>query len=216
MTGQAADVNDPSAKKKRMRKPGVARRAAILKAAADLFLEQGYERTSLTQILERAGGSKSLFYEQFGDKAGLFRTVVIELCVAMFEPLTQTKPAGTTPREVLTELGRLFLDILWNEDVLQLSRIVYADGSRNPEIADVFFACGYDDGYARLAAYLETIAPKPIDLETRLHLAMMFLSMMQGDGYDRRLAGTAKQRSREELHRQIDWSVEWLLWKVGA
>jgi AcrR family transcriptional regulator len=209
MTGPPRGVNT-----RPMRKRGAARRAAILKAAAELFLEQGYERTSLAQIIERAGGSKSLFYEQFGDKAGLFRTVVVELCVAIFEPMNESAPVARTPREALTQLGRSFLEVLWNEDVLALSRIVYTEGTRNPEIADVFFACGYEDGYARLAAYLAMIAPRPMPEGERLSLAMMFLTMLPGDAYDRRLAGASSQRSAAELERQIAWSVEWLLWKL--
>lgn len=194
---------------------GSARRKALLKAAAELFLKQGYERTSLAQIVDRAGGSKSTVYGQFGDKAGLFRTVVLELCEEMFEPLSEGLPAVNDPATMLTEVAWRFLDMLWGADVQALSRIVYTEGARNPEIADVFFESGYEEGYRQLSVYLSRIAFGLSD-ERALLLARMFLTMLPGDAYDRLLAGASVQRTRAELDSQVALSVEWLLWKLEA
>ncbi|MEM7797667.1 MAG: TetR/AcrR family transcriptional regulator [Chloroflexota bacterium] len=194
---------------------GAARRKALLEAAADLFLKQGYERTSLDQIVERAGGSKSTVYNQFGDKAGLFRTVVIELCAEMFAPLSEGLPPAGNPAEVLTTVAKLFLEMLWGDDVQALSRIVYTDGVRNPEISDVFFETGYEEGYRQVAAYLRQVAPNLSD-ERSLLLARMFLTMLPGDAYDRLLAATTIQRTQAEIDSQIALSVEWLMWKLEA
>ena len=192
-----------------------ARREALLRAAAELFLRQGYERTSLTQIIKQAGGSKATVYEQFGDKAGLFRTVVIELCDAMFEPLGNQSPTNAEPRAILTEIGRTFIELTWGEDVRALSRIVYTEGGRNPEIADVFFENGYEEGYRQLSGFLLSLSENLSESEA-LELARMFFAMLPGDGYDRLLAGSSVQRSSEELERQIELSVEWLMWKIEA
>ncbi len=193
---------------------GSARRAAILEAAAALFLENGYERTSLDSILERTGGSKASVYANFGSKAGLFRMVVLELCDEMFASLSGGIPANEGPKEVLNKVAQRFLKILWGSDVLALSRIVYAEGGRNPEIADVFFENGYEEGYRQLADYLGLISTGLSD-DTLLELSRMFLTMLPGDAYDRLLAGCSVQRSHAELERQIAISVEWLLWKLG-
>ncbi len=192
---------------------GSARRAAVLKASAELFLEQGYERTSLAQIIERAGGSKSTLYAQFGDKAGLFNTVVIELCQAAFGPLSKGFPDKGAPEDLLKEIARRFLDMLWGEDVLALSRIVYTEGGRNPEIADVFFDQGYEEGYAQLSGYLRAVTPGLTQYRA-LTLARMFLTMLPGDAYDRLLAGTTTQRTKAELNEQIEISVDWLMWQL--
>ncbi len=47
-------------------------RAALLTAAADLFAERGYERTTLRDIGERAGVDAALVARYFGSKAGLY------------------------------------------------------------------------------------------------------------------------------------------------
>ena len=47
------------------------RRRAILASARALFVEQGYEKTTLGEIVERAGGSLATVYKLFGNKDGL-------------------------------------------------------------------------------------------------------------------------------------------------
>lgn len=50
-------------------------RRAVLDAAHDLFLEQGYGATTLEQIAERAGVSKPTVFNAVGNKVEVFRTV---------------------------------------------------------------------------------------------------------------------------------------------
>ncbi|MEL6103727.1 MAG: TetR/AcrR family transcriptional regulator [Pseudomonadota bacterium] len=192
---------------------GAARRAALLKAAAELYLQQGYERTSLSQIIDAAGGSKATLYDQFGDKAGLFRTVVVELCQEMFQSASGPIPQDAQPTDILRTIASQFLAMLWGPDVQALSRIVYTEGGRNPEIADVFFENGYEEGYRQLADFLVQMSDD-LNEEDAMSYARMFLTMLPGDAYDRLLAGASVQRSQAELESQIEMSVEWLLWKT--
>lgn len=49
--------------------PGATRRLVV--AAVDLFTEQGYDATTVAQIAERAGVTKSTFFRHFSDKREL-------------------------------------------------------------------------------------------------------------------------------------------------
>lgn len=53
-----------------------ARRQAILAVASEIFLENGYERTSMSMIAERLGGSKATLYNYFKSKDELFLAVL--------------------------------------------------------------------------------------------------------------------------------------------
>ncbi|NBP52464.1 MAG: TetR/AcrR family transcriptional regulator, partial [Actinobacteria bacterium] len=44
------------------------KRAAILRRAAELFAEKGYDRTSMTEIAAALGVSKALFYHYYPSK----------------------------------------------------------------------------------------------------------------------------------------------------
>jgi AcrR family transcriptional regulator len=61
-------------------------RERIVVAAVDLFTEQGYDATTVAQIAERAGVTKSTFFRHFPDKR--------ELLVAGQETLSRLLAAG--------------------------------------------------------------------------------------------------------------------------
>jgi AcrR family transcriptional regulator len=78
--------------------PGARERLVV--AAVDLFTEQGYDDTTVTQIAERAGVTKSTFFRHFPDKR--------ELLVAGQETLSQlladgiaAAPAAASPLEAV-------------------------------------------------------------------------------------------------------------------
>jgi TetR/AcrR family transcriptional repressor of nem operon len=56
---------------------GRATRERIVGAAAELVNERGIAETSLDDVLERAGASKSQLYHYFEDRAALLRAVVV-------------------------------------------------------------------------------------------------------------------------------------------
>ena len=55
-----------------MRKRGESRRTAIIAAAAQAFADQGYGRTSISDIVFRCGGSRQTLYHRFPSKNELF------------------------------------------------------------------------------------------------------------------------------------------------
>ncbi len=54
------------------------KRQAILKAAADVFREVGFERASMSEIRARIGGSKATLYNYFPSKEKLFFEVMYQ------------------------------------------------------------------------------------------------------------------------------------------
>ena len=62
------------------RKTGkAATQEAILIAATQLFMERGYERTTVADVAERAGVSRATVFWHFSDKGGLFREAFVRL-----------------------------------------------------------------------------------------------------------------------------------------
>jgi len=55
-----------------------AKREGLLRAAARLFAEHGYDRTSLAMIAESCGVSKALFYHYYRDKVTLLGDIIRE------------------------------------------------------------------------------------------------------------------------------------------
>lgn len=58
------------------RERGARTEEALLSAASDLFVEQGYARTALTEVALRAGVSARTVYVRFDSKAALLKRVI--------------------------------------------------------------------------------------------------------------------------------------------
>src|SRR5829696_8420798 len=74
-------------------------RAALLQAAADVFVERGLHRATVEVITERAGYSRGAFYSNFSSKEELFATVLQERVFATYRALAagQIEAEGPLP-----------------------------------------------------------------------------------------------------------------------
>ncbi|MCW4457211.1 TetR/AcrR family transcriptional regulator [Microbacterium sp. MPKO10] len=74
-------------------------RVRLIAAAVELFAENGYENTTVIEIAERAGLTKSTFFRHFPDKREvLFGGGEV---AALLERAIEDLPAELTPREVI-------------------------------------------------------------------------------------------------------------------
>ncbi|WP_263171743.1 TetR/AcrR family transcriptional regulator [Streptomyces sp. SCSIO ZS0520] len=78
--------------------PGATQRLVV--AAVDLFTEQGYDATTVAQIAERAGVTKSTFFRHFSDKRELLAAGQETLSRLLAEGITEA-PADATPLQAV-------------------------------------------------------------------------------------------------------------------
>lgn len=134
---------------------GLARRAAMIAAASELFQDKGFEHTTVTDIVDRSGGSRRTLYEHFGNKDGLLRAIIQDMTDRVWAAV-HIDLSGDRLREAdLFEVGlRLFKSIA-NPEGIAVYRIVVAEGHRSPEIADMFLRTGPDQVSRKLVAWFE-------------------------------------------------------------
>ncbi len=132
---------------------GSAKQDAIIEAAAEVFLEQGFGSANMDEIARRAGVSKATVYSHFDSKPALFGAIVQHRCQrtmsAMLAEMSDQPVAGT-----LTAVGRQFLDVLMMPGSLPLYRVVLAEAPRVPELGRIFYEAGPDRCAVALAQYL--------------------------------------------------------------
>src|ERR1700678_2585977 len=78
--------------------PGATQRLVV--AAVDLFTEQGYDATTVAEIAERAGVTKSTFFRHFSDKRELLVAGQETLSRLLADGITEA-PADATPLEAV-------------------------------------------------------------------------------------------------------------------
>jgi AcrR family transcriptional regulator len=84
-------------------------RQAILRTAAELLVEVGYEGFSLRQVAERIGYSATTIYLYFEHKEDLLFAVVDEAFDAFLAALQAVAERYPDPRTRLRELGRTYI-----------------------------------------------------------------------------------------------------------
>src|SRR5947207_6679861 len=70
-------------------------RERLVMAAVDLFTEQGYDATTVAEIAERAGVTKSTFFRYFPDKRELLVAGQEALSVLLAQGIADAPPEAT-------------------------------------------------------------------------------------------------------------------------
>ncbi|MEV2246259.1 TetR/AcrR family transcriptional regulator [Streptomyces sp. NPDC049970] len=153
------------------------KRAAILRAATRLFLDSGYDRTSLAKIAEAAGVSKATLFKQFPTKAALFDAIVAASWQA--GDGTEGTPTPGDLRAGLALIGRRYVALLTRPGMTDLFRIVIAELPRFPELAESQFHRGKMPYFDSVRRYLEAERDAgTIRLEDPELAATQFLGMI--------------------------------------
>jgi AcrR family transcriptional regulator len=190
---------------------GEARRQAFLDAAAELFLEKGFERTSLTHIVCRAGGSRSTLYEQFGGKDGLLKAMIEDATARVWQAIRWDDRPPELSSEGLSDLGGRFVRAALAPDAVAVYRIVVAEGHRFPEIAQFFFDAGPSVAIAHLTDWFSLACQGRAVTAEPEQLARIFLGALLGDLHVRQAIGLVRQWTEADLDHQVDLAVKVLL-----
>jgi TetR/AcrR family transcriptional repressor of mexJK operon len=163
-----------------LREDALKLREQILRAATELFLEQGYGSTSIESVAAHAGVSKRTFYDRFEDKPALFAAVVHRIIDTIRPPPNVPLLAGANLLEILRRLAGLILQAALSPPAIALHRLVTGESSRFPELASaVEQGGGQAEATALIAGLLARELPKiKLGPPDQLFAAQQFIYMV--------------------------------------
>ncbi|WP_319518660.1 TetR/AcrR family transcriptional regulator [uncultured Martelella sp.] len=194
--------------------PDDPRRAALMSAAAELFLERGFAATSIDAIIERAGGSKRTIYALFGNKEGLFEALVADSTAKLYSGVFHEEDADKAGLEgALTQFAEHLLELFSQPRAIGLYRLVVSEAGRSPELVSYFFRTGPAkslDWVKRLlqAAHArgEIVCPDP-ELT-----ASQFLGLVRGETYLTIVLGQRPPLTEQEIPEMARQATQIFLW----
>lgn len=136
-------MGEVAAETGRKRARRLASGGAIREAATALFLEKGYQATSMDDIAAAAQVSKQTIYTHFANKEQLFADLVlgnadrVDDFIATLGPMLEN--AGDDLSPALTRLARRYLGTVMRPEVLRLRRLVLGEAGRFPELASAYY-----------------------------------------------------------------------------
>lgn len=113
-----------------------ATRERLLKAAAEVFREQGYEGTRVGEVARRAGLTTGAIYANFRGKSELLQEVVAEGSAELVEQLAAERRAGASHRDILEFLGRRLVRPARQGPDRRLLIEAFAAARRDSDVAD--------------------------------------------------------------------------------
>jgi TetR/AcrR family transcriptional repressor of mexJK operon len=187
-------------------------RAAILTAAKMLFAEQGLAGTSMEGLAAAAGVSKLTLYSHFRNKDELFRQTVIAKCNEHWPENVFDVGAKLPLRVRLRSIGKGFLDLVFSDDVMNLYRMMAAEGGRQNRLGRLFWDAGPERTIERFMQVLD-VAVKSGELsipDTRRAAAVFFV-MLKGEHHLRVMVGACNAPPPDARQKHIDEVVETFL-----
>ncbi|EPL9571217.1 TetR/AcrR family transcriptional regulator [Providencia rettgeri] len=187
---------------------GRLRHQAIIAAAADVFLQYGFEGATLDMVIERAGGSRSTLYKNFGDKEGLFAAVIADMIDEIFSEPDEKTHHFNTIESVLAFYGSRFLLSVLKPQSISLYRLILGEYNRFPEISQAFFEQGPVKSYRLLTQKLVVLPDVNVDEKTLLSISSRFLEMLKADVFITTFSVENFKPSDEFINQQIALSVD--------
>jgi AcrR family transcriptional regulator len=151
----------------------------LLDKALDLFLEKGFERTTIDAITASAGMAKRTVYLRYSDKTALFKAALQRAIEDWIVPVERLRAAESDDvEETLLRVGQILMENLMGPAGLRLLRITNAESARMPEIGAYTAQNGTAPTIAYLADLIQRRIPFRSDIADPQEAAFAFLYLV--------------------------------------
>ena len=182
----------------------------LLEIATTMFMEQGFEATSMDALAEAAAIGKATLYARYADKTALFAAVLRRRILAVYGPLEEEfslVQGGADLGETLRAVARRLLARTLAPDAAALGRILATQGLRFPELGQL----AVREGSTRQIRLVATILARFADhYPTRMGdpevAADLFLSITLGRAAKAALYGVPVDE--HQLEQRLDMAVD--------
>ncbi|MBB3160233.1 TetR/AcrR family transcriptional regulator [Rhizobium laguerreae] len=188
------------------------KQAAIVGAAAEVFLNTGYAGASMDEIASRSGVSKQTVYKHFSSKEALFVAVLTQMMgeadIAVHTGLPQVENRAQLEAYLLDYAIRQ-LTIVLTPGLMQLRRLVIAEAQRFPELAKLLYARGPARALEVMGSAFEQLASKKLlQFSDAMVAASQFNWLVMADPVNRvMMLGDAAIPTKQQIYRHAEAAV---------
>jgi TetR/AcrR family transcriptional repressor of mexJK operon len=181
------------------------KRKVLLLAATELFLDNGYDNTSMDEVAAKAAVSKPTVYKYFSDKERLFAEIVRATTGeidGLMRMVTETMAGQTSAEPGLLVLAHRFITVLMQPRILRLRRLVMANSDRFPDVGRSWYEEGFERVLGTLATTFQSLADrKLLRVDDPLLAANHFVGMLLWIPINRAMFTGDHHSNRDELER---------------
>lgn len=162
----------------------------VIEGASAIFMRDGFDGASVDEIAREAGVSKATLYSYFPDKRLLFLEVAQQEIQRQAGLILDLDNVDAPAREVLTRIGRAFIDLILSPFGLSVMRVVVAESERFPQIGQTFFDNGPKLMEDRMIAYFQIAEDRnELRIPNKPFAAHQFIELCKADCFMPKLIG---------------------------
>ncbi|MEM1175085.1 MAG: TetR/AcrR family transcriptional regulator [Pseudomonadota bacterium] len=195
---------DQNVTSKRGRPKSEEKRQQIKTAAAQLFMSEGFERTSMDNIAAHAGVSKQTVYSHFANKDELFRYCIFGK-VEEYQLLLDAEESLSL-EDGLARLATGYLELICDERAISMWRLLIGGALTHTHMANAFYETGPGATVDSLARFLRQHADR-ISTTDYDEAARTFVALSLGQHQMRVMLGLLDAVSEDERNRQAQTAI---------
>lgn len=189
------------------------RNKELLERALDLFLEKGFEGTTIQDITQSIGMSKRTVTARYGNKVALFKAALKRAVDEWVVPEARLRAAESDDLEkTLFDIGAILAGSYLDPANLRLARITNASSHSMPEISAYMYEQFTQTLVRHLADLFRRRYSDGRDFPDAEQFALTFLTMM---GTPARILAWGVPLSQTEIDAHIDHSIRVFLDAIG-
>lgn len=179
-----------------------ARMREIETEAYALFSAAGFEATSMLAVAKRAKASNETLYRWYGDKHGLFESMVQANADHVQRRLTEALEADDTPMQTLAAVAEALLAMLLSERAIVLNRAAASDPTG--ALGKLLTQAGREAVLPLVQKVLRDAVAAGALGKPEEDLGALFVKLLVGDQQIRRVIGALGVPSSEEVAAQTE------------
>lgn len=206
-------------------------RNAFLSAARDVFLEVGFEQSTMDQIASRSGSAKSTLYRYFDSKESLFSALIIKVSqgndneIINFlyrtgdgpQPISSSESAVDSLifpsheenfKDALTKFGQYILSSFHTPRALAVRRMMIT-ASANPDLGKLFYEQGPNKAIQHLELYFKPLIDRGYLYKSDPHIvACHYFGLLESEVNEAGLHNVITQLSEQQITNIVSRAVE--------
>jgi AcrR family transcriptional regulator len=190
-----------------------AKRNEIIDIAREIFLAEGYSRTSMASIAAKVGGSKATLYGYFRSKQELFGAVVQAVGAENIIPVLDSLDVELGDfDDTLDRIALALVGFFLHPQAIASYRLVVAESARFPELGRAFYEYGRKQGQDKVAAWLSRqMSLGRLQIGDADVMSEQFAALCEIGPARQILLGTALSPSRQDVEKLAKTAVSTFL-----
>ncbi len=152
----------------------------IADAACELFVELGFQATTMDKVAQRAKISKLSIYRHFENKEALFSAAIAASC-HQFAPQALFEGVDGSAADQLMAVGSSLLRTFLNPNVRRFEAMILADKTNQRSLSKLQYEAGPVHVIAQIEALLRRLHAKAaLNVPDPLQSARLFAALLKG------------------------------------